>query len=205
MGRVNQVIRGRDGLIREATIAYRNHSETFNRMTNRAVRSLVKLFSIDEDCIQEDLAVLQKRIDRMSGQDPVVDVPGQAAQAAEQVQDDDYSERMKTQKMFQVTFSTEGENELELKIMNEENIKKLGIPEKSSCCKQCCCFSHCALANHGTSLWRKAIQFTNPFQECTVCDIVNGSQEYVINDDDDVKLNGDSLTDLLFSVNSIFE
>ena len=203
MGRVDQVIRGRDGLIREATVAYRNHSENFNRMTNRAVRSLVKLFSIDEDCIQDDLAVLQKRIDTMSGKDPPGGVPDQAAQPAEHVQGENYAERSETQKIFQVTLSTNGdENEPELRTMNEESIKELNVPEKSSCCKQCCCYFHCTVANHGTTVWRKASQFTNPFLECIVMDIGNESQEWVSNDDDDLKLKGDSLTDLLFNVNS---
>ena len=50
----------------EATLAYRNSKQNFDRLTNRAVRSLVKLFSIDEDCIQEYLKELQRRIDRLS-------------------------------------------------------------------------------------------------------------------------------------------
>jgi hypothetical protein len=48
MGIVDQVLRGPDGLIREAVIVFRNHGETFNRLTNRAVRSLVRIFSIDD-------------------------------------------------------------------------------------------------------------------------------------------------------------
>ena len=70
MGRVDQVKRGDDGLAREATVVYRNHQENFQRMTNRAIRSLVKLFSIDEGCIQDDLAELQKRINRLSESGP---------------------------------------------------------------------------------------------------------------------------------------
>ena len=65
MGRVDQVITGQDGLVREATVAYRNFGENFNRLTNRAARSLVRIFSIDEGCIQEDLSELQKRIDKL--------------------------------------------------------------------------------------------------------------------------------------------
>ena len=51
-------------------------------------------------------------------------------------------------------------------------------------------------------MWRKASQFTNPFQECTLMDNVNESQDWVSYDDADLKLKGDSLTDLLFNVNS---
>ena len=35
MGRVDQIIRSADGLIREAKVAYRNHKESFNRLTGR--------------------------------------------------------------------------------------------------------------------------------------------------------------------------
>ena len=49
------------GLIREVVVAYRNFKESFDQLTNRAVRSLVRIFDIDEDCIQEDLAQLQKK------------------------------------------------------------------------------------------------------------------------------------------------
>ena len=59
MGRVDQVVRGKDSLIRELTVAYRNSTESFDKITNRAVRSLVKLFSVDEDCVQKDLKELQ--------------------------------------------------------------------------------------------------------------------------------------------------
>ena len=40
IGRVEQVHRGADGLIREVVVAYKNHQENFLRTTTRAVRSL---------------------------------------------------------------------------------------------------------------------------------------------------------------------
>ena len=45
----------------------------------------MKLFSIDEDCIQDDLAELQKRIDRMSGKDAPDNVPDQASETTQHV------------------------------------------------------------------------------------------------------------------------
>ena len=67
--------RGRDGIIRKATIKYCNSSEqklslrkgdrqddsTFPRYTERAVRKLVKIFSLEETSLAEDLAELDKR------------------------------------------------------------------------------------------------------------------------------------------------
>lgn len=70
IGEVDQVIVGRDGFIRRAIIKYFNASENdpeagryHHQLTDRAVRSLVKLWSIDEACLFDDLSELQQRID----------------------------------------------------------------------------------------------------------------------------------------------
>ena len=70
IGEVDQVIVGRDGFIRRAIIKYFNASENdpeagryHHQLTDRAVRSLVKLWSIDEACLFDDLSELQHRID----------------------------------------------------------------------------------------------------------------------------------------------
>ena len=43
IGRVDQIIRGRDGVIRRAVIKYRNASENIQRETERSVRKLIRL------------------------------------------------------------------------------------------------------------------------------------------------------------------
>ena len=94
IGRVDQVVRGTDGLIREVVVAYRNKDEGFNRLSNRAVRSLVKLFSIDESCIYDDLAELQRRIERLRASELVqgtvqqVEGADQLVQGVNQAADD---------------------------------------------------------------------------------------------------------------------
>ena len=194
MGRIDQVIRGRDGLIREATVAYRNHKENFNRLTNRAVRSLVKLFSIDEDCIQDDLAELQRRIDKMSRKD----VPA-AAQDQEEQQG-----VANLQRILQVNMSPQDDeaNEPELAPLDQDKVLELDILRRSSCCRQCCCYSHCLLNNHHTLVWKRATEFTNPFKECVVMNIEEDALECTIFEEP--KVIGDSLTDLIFSVNTKF-
>ena len=61
---------GRDGLIRRAVIKYFNASENdpenakyHHQLTDRAVRKLIKLWSVDESCLFDDLAELQGRMD----------------------------------------------------------------------------------------------------------------------------------------------
>ena len=84
VGEVDQVISGRDGLIRRAIIKYYNASENHPQFTDRAVRKLVKLWSMDEACLFDDLAELQERID--GARIPVNDrVDGEASLAAEEV------------------------------------------------------------------------------------------------------------------------
>ena len=48
-------MKGKDGLIREASIRYQNHSEDHSRVTDRAVRKLVKLFSIDDTSVHQEM------------------------------------------------------------------------------------------------------------------------------------------------------
>ena len=68
MGKVDLVYRGADGIIRNVDVIYRNSQDDFNRISNRAIRTLVKLFALDENCIQDDLSVLQRRIDKLTDQ-----------------------------------------------------------------------------------------------------------------------------------------
>ena len=58
MGKIDQLIVGRDKVARRAIVKYQNGNEDFMRTTDRSVRSLVKLFSIDEFSIDEDLEVI---------------------------------------------------------------------------------------------------------------------------------------------------
>ena len=67
MGKVDQVIAGKDGIIRRVIIKYYNYKEKNPHLSDRAVRSVAKIFSIDEFCLAEDLAILQKRLDNKFG------------------------------------------------------------------------------------------------------------------------------------------
>ena len=78
IGRVDQIIRGRDGVIRRAVIKYRNASENVQRETERSVRKLIRLYSVDDPDLYQDLGELQRRIDQLQGQlddPPRVDQP----------------------------------------------------------------------------------------------------------------------------------
>ena len=67
IGIVEQVVRSRDQKVRRIVIKYQNREENRPRFTDRASRKIVKLFNVDEFQVQEDLVMLQKRIDELQG------------------------------------------------------------------------------------------------------------------------------------------
>ena len=74
IGVIDQVVRSeRDNVIRRVIIRYQNKGENVPRFTDRSVRKIVKLFSVDEHHIQEDLAALQKHIDSLKEKEPIHD------------------------------------------------------------------------------------------------------------------------------------
>ena len=60
VGMVHYVTRSKDGVIRRVCVKYFNHKENKPRFTDRAVRSLVKLFSIDDSYFMQDMAKVEK-------------------------------------------------------------------------------------------------------------------------------------------------
>ena len=55
VGKIVNVVRSKDGQVRRAVVEYRNSSEESSRTTDRAVRSLIKLFNIDDEGWQADM------------------------------------------------------------------------------------------------------------------------------------------------------
>ena len=62
LGTVDQVVHGRDKLARRVIVKYQNSSEDHHRLTDRSIRSLVKVWSCDDLNLDEDLAVLQEKL-----------------------------------------------------------------------------------------------------------------------------------------------
>ena len=56
------MVHGRDKLARRVIVKYQNSNEDFHRLTDRSVRSLVKVWSCDDLNLDEDLAMLQERL-----------------------------------------------------------------------------------------------------------------------------------------------
>ena len=61
IGQVDQIVAGRDGLVRRVIIRYFNHNEDHPQFTDRSVRTIVKLWSVEDACLMDDLMELQRR------------------------------------------------------------------------------------------------------------------------------------------------
>ena len=62
LGMVDEVIRSPDGIIRRVVIRYNNAEENLPRFTDRSVRSVVKLFNVDEETWKDDMKRVQKML-----------------------------------------------------------------------------------------------------------------------------------------------
>ena len=62
MGKVTEIVKSKDGKVRRCTVQYQNASENVARYTDRAARSLIKLFNIDDANWQEDMDLVEKLI-----------------------------------------------------------------------------------------------------------------------------------------------
>ena len=62
VGQVENITRSKDGVIRRVTVRYFNHGEKVPRFTDRSVRSLVRLFNIEDNYWVEDMAKCEKLV-----------------------------------------------------------------------------------------------------------------------------------------------
>ena len=71
-GMVDETVEGDDDLVREVVIRYRNSSEEFDRFTNRAARSCVRLHNMDDNNLADDLHELIQRLSMVQGGEHLV-------------------------------------------------------------------------------------------------------------------------------------
>ena len=71
VGKITEVVSSKDGIVRRATVHYQNASETKCRFTDRAARSLIKLFHIDDQNWQADMAEVEKLVEELKDKEPV--------------------------------------------------------------------------------------------------------------------------------------
>ena len=66
VGKVVEVVRSsKDGLVRRVSVQYQNASENKPRTTDRAARTLIKLFNIDDTFWNDDMAEVEKLVNKL--------------------------------------------------------------------------------------------------------------------------------------------
>ena len=140
MGTVEQIIRSpRDQVIRKVMIRYQNRDENQPRITERSIRKLVKLFSVDEYQVQEDLEALQKQIDRLQNHNI------QDSETDETVNSED--ENTLAQPLPNDTHSVPQEaNGQDPGLQNDAGPAANTRSRRRNC--HCCCSAHCVLSIH---------------------------------------------------------
>ena len=133
IGIISEVEKGKDGLVRRVQIKYQNSSEDFPRYTDRAVRSLIKLFNIDDQNWQDEMAEVEKLVfDLQKTEKP--DVQGYAMSRAGE------GLKFRLTATANVSRSVGVETRAVVKIARTKFLKP---------CRKCCCISHCLFFDHG--------------------------------------------------------
>ena len=85
IGKVDEIDRSRDNVIRMVTVKYFNGHNKTPEHTLRTVRKLVKLWNVDEMHLDEDLAELQRKFGPIPGVDSGDQVDNGAAQSQDNI------------------------------------------------------------------------------------------------------------------------
>ena len=135
-GKVTEVVKSKDDLVRRAQIQYQNSSENFPRFTDRAARSLIKLFNIDDLNWQDDMAQVERLVDELKKEEPCgpsfsISHTGEGLRF-----------RLKATGGQDLVHREEGvQHRVAAKIARDKHLQG---------CQVCCCISHCLLSDHKT-------------------------------------------------------
>ena len=67
VGKVSKLERGKDGKVRRVWIQYKNFNENNFQVTERSARSVIKIFSLSDSSVQEDLLEVQRFMKEVLG------------------------------------------------------------------------------------------------------------------------------------------
>ena len=125
VGKITKVEKGRDEVVRRATVQYQNSNEDDLRETDRAARSLIRLFNIDDESWQEDMDLVEKLIEESK----VI-----------KKDSEDTRSRLK---------AVNNEETVKRKIgVQHKPSARLAKSKFTRPCNACCCLSHCEKNPH---------------------------------------------------------
>ena len=176
IGKVIDVVHSKDGVVRRATIEYQNENENVKRTTDRAARSLIKLFHIDDKSWYHEMSKVEKIIEDLNDDKNDSTIP------------DEFH-------------GPESLGELKGHETSSIGIKLAAWVKKAKKqCKVCCCLSHCNIETHG-----KAVKFPVQSPVIVTQFEMTDSSEFTEEERvemfaNDVANDGDGLTALISSV-----
>ena len=137
VGRISEVVKGKDDVVRRAKVQYQNSGESHPRSTDRAARSLIKLFNVDDVSWQQEMDLVEKLIDE------VKDVKSEVN--AQHYVMDHTGEGLR----YRLTaVSGYDRPEREIGVQHRPSAK-FARAKMVQPCDKCCCSSHCHLTSHG--------------------------------------------------------
>ena len=123
IGQVESITKNKDKKIRRVEIRYFNHGQDVPRMTERSVRSLVRLFNIEDDYFVRDMDQVEILLKELEHSDKSEQVGETENEALGECLDND------------------GEDEI------VDGIEERSTNVSTNSCK-CCCEAHCKLTAH---------------------------------------------------------
>ena len=197
---MDQVVRGRDGVIRKVVVKYRNSNEEFDRLTDRSSRKLIKLYSIDDPDLYADLSKLQARIDELTGglsQDDVQDEVHGVHVNDSSGQDNAHGSREDG-----LCGQVDVREAAKVQVPVDVDVRNAG-GVKLKC--QCCCSYHCDVSFHNIYKSKTYFSEVEPLMLFQSEAVVSEDSEQLCDGEDLVpKKERDSLIDIIMSVGKNF-
>ena len=138
VGQIDSIIRSKDGVVRRALVRYHNSGETNARLSDRAVRSLVRIFNVEDNYFIRDMAEVEEMIKMLN----------------EKAADDSdetpvLNKKVKPTKLVKVADGGWVRKEDESEVMTAHR----------SC--ECCCPGHCKFNVHNMAGSLMGVNFAN--------------------------------------------
>ena len=134
LGKIVSITKSRDGFIRRAEVQYQNATENEPRVTDRAVRSLIRLYHLDYTTWLNDMNEVEELVKALKENDDDSD----------SVNYGDVLRSLKT-RHGAVSGNDKLEREIDVKYRPAAKTAKSKLVKK---CKGCCCVYHCSIIEH---------------------------------------------------------
>ena len=133
VGKVSNVVKSKDGLVRRAEVQYQNSTENEPRFTDRAARSLIKLFNMDDTNWQDDMAKVEGLVDAINRED-------------EDLKSVNVQESVRSRHCAVGGYDKPQRKE---GVQHRPNAK-VARAKIMKMCSSCCCQSHCLINDHSS-------------------------------------------------------